>query len=306
VRLRETIVILGTLVLACGGDGGGAGSVDGGGSTDGEALLCPPEQAAVPSEVDLAGPCSDDSRLGAFEVTDTGTYSKIFGEVRNAILPAQVPEIESVDGDCRLIRRPNPFCDPPCGGDQTCSGEGECIPYPASLDLGRVQLRGLASCYNLEPRSPGNTYFAVDVPHPAAPAGQVVELAAPAASIGAMSLHGIGVESLPVGNPDFTVRPGEPLPVSWPTPADATHARITFSVNVDQHGIAPVTIQCDTADDGALEVPVSLIDLMFANGQSGFPSGTLQRRTVDSQAVQGGCVELLVASQRVADVVVED
>jgi hypothetical protein len=75
-------------------------------------------------------------------------------------------------------------------------------------------------------------------------------------------------------------------------------------VNVDQHGTAPVTIVCDTADDGGFAIPVALIDAMFDAGVSGFPSGALVRRTVDRTAGDAGCIDLHVASERQADVVV--
>jgi hypothetical protein len=75
-------------------------------------------------------------------------------------------------------------------------------------------------------------------------------------------------------------------------------------LQIDQHGLSPVSVVCETADDGSLEVSAALVDRLFAAGISGFPNGTLIRRTADSQSAGGGCVDLVVASERSAAVAV--
>ena len=68
------------------------------------------------------------------------------------------------------------------------------------------------------------------------------------------------------------------------------------SLNVNNHGRNNAWIECSFADDGAAEIPASLIDALLAQGQSGFPTITFSRRTVTSTELAWGCVQLAVSS----------
>ena len=59
-------------------------------------------------------------------------------------------------------------------------------------------------------------------------------------------------------------------------------------------GKSPAEIVCVTEDTGTLEIAADLIDLLLDSGTSGEPAGTVTRRTVDSDMIDRGCVELRV------------
>jgi hypothetical protein len=190
---------------ACGGDGAPA-EPDAAGA-------CSVEAVELAATIPLAGACPAAQRVGGFAVTDSGLFSAIQGQVLAGVIPSLVPEELAVDGDCALHRRRNPFCNPPCGGDQTCDLDGQCIPFPAALDVGTIELRSQDACFALTARPPGNNYFKTDVPHPVVAVDAVVELAAGGA-LGVIRLHGVGVEPLPATRPSWTVTRGQSLVVS--------------------------------------------------------------------------------------------
>jgi hypothetical protein len=73
-------------------------------------------------------------------------------------------------------------------------------------------------------------------------------------------------------------------------------------INIDQHGITPTALYCTFVDDGEGTVPAALLKTLIGQGVTGFPDGSLTRRTVDSTAVGAGCAELVVSSFLDADV----
>ncbi len=295
---RAAVMMLLAALASCGGDDGGGGdAVD-------AAPACAITSTEPAATVPLAGACPLAQRLGGFTVADSGTYSSIQGLVADAVIDATVPEVLMTEGDCALHRRANPFCDPACSGEETCSSGGVCVPFPGNVDLGPVEVRAAAGCTTMAARPPGNNYFATDVAHPYAAAGVLLELAAGAGPLGPVLLHGVGVDSLPAGDPAWTVTRGQVLPITWPAATAGARSRVVVRVQIDQHGLAPASIVCDTADDGSLDIPATLVDALFAAGVSGFPNGGMVRRTVDSVSAGAGCVEFVVASERSADITV--
>ena len=55
-------------------------------------------------------------------------------------------------------------------------------------------------------------------------------------------------------------------------------------------------ITCNVADTGTATVPASLLTTLRAQGVGAYPIVVLERRTVDSQKMGAGCVELIVSS----------
>ena len=82
-----------------------------------------------PSEVDgtfaastgaVDGACPQETRAGRFVVDQTVDYAFVDGQLLDGVVPTSVRTEVYAEGDCRILRRENPFCDPPCGGDETC------------------------------------------------------------------------------------------------------------------------------------------------------------------------------------------
>ena len=92
---------------------------------------------------------------------------------------------------------------------------------------------------------------------------------------------------------------------TWTAPTTAGRGEVRLRLNIDQHGVTPVSLYCSFEDDGSAVVPASVIDGLLAQGVSGFPSVLMSRRTVDRQDVGDGCMEFIVQSPREAAVDVE-
>ena len=51
-------------------------------------------------------------------------------------------------------------------GAETCGEEGECIPYPKQVSVGKVSISGLTKVTLMEPQMPGAVYFAPGADNP--------------------------------------------------------------------------------------------------------------------------------------------
>ena len=267
-----------------------------------------PDVTDPPDEVDLAGPCPLDARWGGFAIEAHDMFSWIDGAVADGVNPITVLEQTLVAGDCRLLKRNNPFCDPPCTAGQTCDHDGTCIEFPLNQDLGTVTIDGLVQPVVLEPLQPSNTYFSTSLPHPAfEPLSPVTMTTAPDGFFGGQELHGFGVHLLVIADEtQWDIEEGVSLDITWaPPPADAGEVRshIAVTINIDQHGNSPLNLVCAFEDTGSATVPAETLDELLSAGISGYPNGTIIRRTVDSASLgEGGCMELIVASPRTPDV----
>ena len=241
---------------------------------------------------DLHGPCAYEERVGGFDLAQWDSpldgFSTVTGSVSEGTVPTTILFKAETEGDCTLWRKENPFCDPTCEAGQTCTHNGECVPYPGRLDVGEVVIKGLGEALTLGPDT-YNNYWNTSVGHP---------LFEPGALIGVTSstfeLRGLGVDTMTTDQLDWTLVRGEDLQVSW-TPGEG-ESRVALSFNVDQHGNSPVTMICDTVDSGAISVSASLLSVLLDYGVSGYSTGTIRRRTVDSTEVADGCIDLAVYS----------
>jgi hypothetical protein len=151
------------------------------------------------------------------------------------------------------------------------------------------------------PKPPNQNYFDTSLPHPAFAAGDELRVLSEGGGLTPLALFGYGVDALQPGQAEWVLTAGEPLNVSWDAGAAGTPARVLLRLNVDQHGVSPLSLVCDLLDTGQAQIPATLIDALLASGISGFPNGRLARRTADSMAVAGGCVDLVVSSPRSVD-----
>jgi len=245
----------------------------------------------------LDGGCEEAEHVGSFLVSVDTTYSLVDGTVADAVFPAEVRELVTEEGGCRLLRKVFPFCDPACEPGTTCDHDGTCVPEPRNQDVGTVRIWGLEEWIELEPVQPGNRYFDTQVPHPVVLPGSEVRLDVDGPGFESLKLEGRGVELLeqPEGVALY-IGAGEALSVEWvPVPLQEG-AQVDLRVTVDQHGTSPLSLLCTFEDDGSAEVPAGLVAEFVAAGVSGFPNATIRRGTVDSAPSPDGCVDLRVAS----------
>jgi hypothetical protein len=273
--------------------------------TDGEDSATPPIDTATADQVSLDGLCPLVDRLGGFVLQSYEGYSIIDGSIADGVIPITVlTESTSID-DCTLWVKPNPFCDPACENGDACDLDDTCITFPESQDLGTVTMTGLDTEVALEPVPPGYSYFHTTLPHPAFQPDSLITLFTEQRAFEALKLHGFGVQDMVPSDDRWILYSGQDLAVTW-EPADGeARSEITLSMNIDQHGITPATVICIFQDDGVGSVPTALIDELIVAGVTGFPSGTLRRRTADSVSVAGSCVDFEVSSPRGVDVRVD-
>ncbi|MCP4805706.1 MAG: hypothetical protein GY913_35970 [Proteobacteria bacterium] len=262
----------------------------------------PGDSYTPPDEVELHGACPMATDFGGFTIVVEDTQTNVDGSVADGVVPISVLEEIAAEGDCRVLRRNNPFCEDGCDPGETCDFDGECITYPTNQDLGRVSIKGLDAVVDMDPVFPGNTYFNTSLPHPAYTDGATLNLSMPAGVYGPLDLYGFGVEPLAGFAELYTVEAGLDLEVSWTAPAGEVRSEVAMSINIDQHGTSPSTLHCTFEDDGSGTVPGAIIQALIDTGVTGFPSGTIQRRTIDSGTIGDGCMDFTVTSLQTPDV----
>jgi hypothetical protein len=254
--------------------------------------------AAAPltaATVPLAGGCAADDH-GGFVVLSAGADSGVSGSVADGVVPAHVLEEVAAEGDCRMMRRNNPFCDPACEPGQTCDFDGVCVPFPTNQDLGTVQLDGLVAPVEMEPVFPGYTYFDTSLSEPPFVGGSLIMLQMPGGTHGPLTLHGVGVEPL-VTEEAWSVEAGVDLVVRWDAPSGTvSRGEVALHLHIDQHGNSPASLVCVFDDDGEGTVPAGLLQTLVDTGVTGFPSGVLERRTRDHAELSPGCMDFAVSS----------
>lgn len=243
---------------------------------------------------ELRGPCALADRVGGFSVAMEEIYTAFSGSVADGVVPVTVLEQVGGEGDCVLLRRNNPFCDPPCSPGQTCDFDGSCIPYPANQDVGTVSVSGLAKAVEVPGMGPSFTYFDTSLPHPGMTPGATIVLTTSGGAYDPIELHGIGVPMVEPAASELSLASGEPLEVTWAS--SGSDARLHLELSVDQHGLTPVKLVCDAPDTGSLTVSAALMTEFLAYPISGYPVADYALHTTDSVDIAFGCVEFEVRS----------
>lgn len=288
---------------AGGGDGGAGGGADGAadGGDGGLDSGAPPDAAAV----ELAGVCPQELRFGVFTVDSNEDYAAVAGAAADGVVPTAVLTELLRSGDCTIWRRENPFCDPPCASGETCGLDGACVPYPAAVELGTVDVFGLLQPVSMSPVNPGAAYFDTSVPNPPWTAGAVLTLRTGGGPSAPVRVNAVAPEALAMEGADWSLSPGADFTVRWTAAAPGARTEVLLQLRIDQHGLTPASLECVFADDGEGTVPADTLDTLIGFGLTGFPAGSLARRTVDHAELGAGCIELHASSSRLARVEIE-
>lgn len=276
--------------LSCQGPGAGDSAAE---STTTTATTSEPtETGGAPT---LRGACPPDNRVGGFTLAMEKDYTAFSGAVADGVVPITILEKVGEQDGCTLMRRNNPFCDPPCQPGTTCDFDGACIAYPTNHSVGALELTGLSEGNRtVEPVMPTFDYFLTDLTHPAFMPGAAIALAAAGGDYSAFTLRGEGVAMIEPAAAELVLRKDQPLTITW-APGDGA-GRVRVELNIDQHGNTPVKLFCESDDTGTLTIPAALISQLIGFGISGFPSVQYYRQTVDSLDLPPGCVEFAVRS----------
>ena len=274
--MKRLALVIGVAAAACGGGGDDA-------PADGETW----------TGEDLAGACPQETRVGGFLLESGGNAATVAGSVADSVLPISVRTEVGAEGGCRILRRENPFCDPPCAGNETCDLQGACVLYPRNQQLGTVTINGTSPAMELTADTT-RYYSNTSAQEPLFAEGALIQLDTSGGDLAAFRLRGIGVQDLVLASMDILVQPGTDLVIPY-TASGRTDVDIQLSMNVDQHGSSPGAVVCTQDDTGSITVPASMVDGLLALGQSGVPNANISRRTTDSVTVGPGCAELVVS-----------
>lgn len=303
-------LLLTLFLFGCAGGGKGSATETGAGRSDGsdgdDGSDGSDGEDLDPDTVPLAGECSQDLRQGRFVVESTEAYATVDGVVLDGVVPTEVLTEMLTEGDCTIWRRENPFCDPGCDPGFTCDLSGECVPYPEAQDLGQVSISGLTTPVAMDPVTPGYSYFDTSLDNPPWTDRSVLSLSSSGATVAPFSLHGVAPDPFTVTTEAWLLVPGEDFTITWDAPAEGARTQVVLSIRIDQHGLTPSSLRCAFPDTGAGTVPAAVFDKLVEFGITGFPTGEVERRTVDSTGLDdGGCVELVTAESRVGDLEIE-
>jgi hypothetical protein len=255
----------------------------------------PPSRTATTTTTMIAA-CTADRRLGGFEVQYDAETRSVSGHLAERPEPTASEALVLQIGECRILRRSNPFCDPPCGPGTICAATGSCVVEPKNLNLGTVTIAGLKKDVRMEPRLPSNEYFDSELPDELYEPGSEIRLEASGSNeVKSFQLRSTGVPPLTITTTDWTLAPGQGLPIAWP-PGNDPNTRVLVRVSVDQHGNSPVVLTCDLPDNGSVMLDGPLVDELLGYGVSGYPSALITRRAVVAAEVAAGCGDLQIIS----------
>jgi hypothetical protein len=229
-------------------------------------------------------------------------YSAVLGRFFDGPTPPAIPlELDSEQGDCKLLVPSNPFCDTPCAPD-VCTADDVCTKYPTPLAVGSLTLEGLGDTIQVEPSTSKSIYQSPSLPYPPCSDGSTVT-----ASAADFTLEAECILPLELSGPDpIPVAAGEPVRVTWePAPATA-HSRIRIGLDLAHHGGKKGEIDCEVPDTGSFEIPEPLVTKLVGLGLAGYPTISVSRVSVGTDARLSDVVLLMSQSlQRAVDTGVE-
>jgi hypothetical protein len=290
------------LILACGDDGSpsdsGAGS---GGSAAGSGAAAGAGSGGSAAASGGSG-SSSSSLYGYFNVvlnppveeTATMGNTAFLGKVYDGPNPTPMAWQKKDEADDCQLDTPNAvLCQPACGSTAVCVSTNNCVPFAAVQSAGTLKLKGLgANEISVEPRA--NNYqlpAGTNLAYPPCTAGAKIELAADGGGHGALSLEAECVAPLEAPASVMLMK-GQTLALRW-TAGTTAGTRLHVLLDISQHGGSKGKIECDTADDGMLDIPPKLVDALLDLGLSGFPTVVLTR---ESESKGSGNVLLNVSA----------
>ena len=262
-----------------------------------------------PEVFQLRGSCPTNEPVGKFLLQLTASYTAISGRIEDGVYPSAFLNEIGSDGDCKLYRRENPICIPPCEQGQTCNHDGMCIEAPTAQSVGTASFSGLVEEVSIEPVEPGFNYSYTELPHPGFMKGSEITLTTNGVLDQGLTLFGLGIAEIEINQSEWVIKQGKGIDITW-TPSGDDRLEVVSTLNIDQHGNSPATIICHSPDTGKTEITAGLIAQLIDSGVSGFPSGTVTRVSGDHSIVtfgngKSGCVDFSVTNTKQVGVEVE-
>jgi len=204
----------------------------------------------------------------------------VSGLIRDGVQP-RMDGWETLDevGDCALLTPDPPSCDPRCvAGKETCAPGDMCLPIPNKRSAGKVTVTGLGEPIELEDKVAGNYALpnGLVVPYPPCSEGEPITFDIEGTGHDPFMLQVPCVATFEAPEP-VAIEAHTPIELRWAAPTMPELTTLHVHLNVAHHGGIDSEIECDTADDGELEIDAALIDGLINIGVAGFPTVVLTR-----------------------------
>jgi hypothetical protein len=242
-----------------------------------------------------------------FDVFHQESYSRVNASFHDHPDPTY-HEVLLEEGDCRYLRAKQGFCDPACAGDEICTIDDRCEPYPLQTPAGTLTFSGLAERVVVDPEQAGTgTYVGPGgLPGELFGIGDAIRVTVsgdefPQVALGARGVAAMDTDLTRDGLAFSNGMDGE---VTWMV-SDDEDACVSLVLNSFNalHG-APLSdiIECESPDDGSLLVPQALLE-QFPLGETpevtegyDWPHSELTRYTRGTKQVEPGAATLIVRS----------
>jgi hypothetical protein len=207
-------------------------------------------------------------------------YSAVLGRFFDGPTPSPIPlELDTEQGNCQLLVPSHPFCSTPCTPD-ACTADDVCTKYPTPIDVGPIAISGLGAPLNVQPSTSMFIYQPPSLPYPPCAEGDAVR-----ASASGFSLQAACIAPLEVTSAEpIPVKKGAPVHLAW-TPA-AGSARIRIGLDLAHHGGKKGEIDCNVPDTGEFDIPEPLVTKLIGLGLAGFPTISVSRVSLGSDAAK--------------------
>lgn len=253
---------------AAGSDSGGSGGAGGGG----EPVASGPPYG--PFKVELIA-----ATAAGLMGTPRPARTEVSGFIRDGVEPLK-SGWEMIDevGDCQLFVPDTPLCDPECAVGEICAPGDACMRVPAKQSAGAVTVTGLGEPIALEDKVAGNYTLPTGLtrPYPPCAEGDAITFAVEGNGHDPFMLEVPCVATLDAPEP-VTIEGGAPIELRWAAPTMPELANLHAHLEIAHHGGKRGQLECDTTDDGELDIDATLIDGLINLGVSGFPTIVLTR-----------------------------
>lgn len=248
-------------------------------------------------------PASDGgNQLGGFTVALSDTFASVDGTVSDGPRPPLFQwGAKGTSGDCTLQAPKTFLCDPPCAaGREACVATNICKPYPTAVSVGEVTVSGVHPAVGTMPFTLSATdknyyYYTPELAFPPFAEGDVVTVSAAGGTGGPFVLEARGISPLVMSSQNLVVSGASDLTLTWES-AKAASSKVAVLVDLTHHGGTKAQIVCETADDGSLVIPKTLIASLLNYGATGYPWIVLTRSSSGEKALTSGVVRLNLTS----------
>lgn len=231
---------------------------------------------------------------GAFQVslrepTDfSGAATSVEGQVFDGPSPSALAWKETgQSGGCTLLEPNAPFCSTPCGSEGLCVENNKCQAYAKPVGVGQVTVQGIKTKAGTAAfvMTPINLFYQPasgdSLSFPPFAEGDLVTFSASGdTTVPAFKVVAQGITRLQVKGDSLVLADGKPIVLEWTAPANPGKSGISVLVDISHHGGTRGKIECETDDDGSLEIAASLVDKLKALGVSGFPKVEVARKAI--------------------------